>query len=175
MSDRGKTNLRSAHVGDKSATKPAGLKAAELSSSRLSDMSDAGDNEWIKRIHESLLKALDLSRIISMPAEKARTQIRDAATKLLDDANAPLSASTRKRVVKGVENEILGHGPLEPLLEDPTVSDILVNNYESVYVERSGKLEKTTVQFRDDKHLLTIIDRIVSNVGRRVDDRWQPS
>ena len=170
MNNRGKTNLRSANASDNTASKKIGMKVAELSSTRISDMGDAGDNEWIKRTHESLLKALDLSRVISMPNDKARVQIRDAATKLLDDANAPLSASTRQRVVKGVENEILGHGPLEPLLEDPSVSDILVNRYDSVYVERGGKLEKTAIQFRDDQHLLTIIDRIVSNVGRRVDE-----
>ena len=165
-----KTNLRFANSNDKVGSAAAGAKVSELSSNRLSDVGDSSDNDWIKRTHESLLKVLDLSRVITMPTDKARGQIREAATKLLDDANAPLSASTRQRVVKGVENEILGHGPLEPLLEDPTVSDILVNSFDSVYVERGGKLEKTSIQFRDNQHLLTIIDRIVSNVGRRVDE-----
>ncbi len=170
MNNKIKTNLRLANSGDRASTKPSVVKSTELVSSRITDTGDAADNDWIKRTHESLLNVLDLSRVISMPTDKARAQIREAATKLLDEANAPLSASTRQRVVKGVENEILGHGPLEPLLEDPSVSDILVNSYDSVYVERKGKLEKTTIQFRDNQHLLTIIDRIVSNVGRRVDE-----
>lgn len=170
MNNKIKTNLRLANSGDRASTKPSVVKSTELVSSRITDTGDAADNDWIKRTHESLLNVLDLSRVISMPTDKARAQIREAATKLLDEANAPLSASTRQRVVKGVENEILGHGPLEPLLEDPSVSDILVNSYDSVYVERKGKLEKTAIQFRDNQHLLTIIDRIVSNVGRRVDE-----
>jgi len=170
MTNQNKTNLRLAKGGEKASSTAPGLKVADLSSSRTSEMGESIDNDWIKRTHESLLNVLDLSRVISMPADKARAQIRESATKLLDDANAPLAASTRQRVVKGVENEILGHGPLEPLLEDHTVSDILVNRYDSVYVERSGKLEKTAIQFRDNQHLLTIIDRIVSNVGRRVDE-----
>jgi len=157
------TNLGSAQQTD-SGSPASALKSSELSGLRFANSGESADNEWIRRIHESLLNVLDLSRVINMPADKARSQIREAATKLLDEANAPLSASTRQLVVKGVENEILGHGPLEPLLEDPTVSDILINSFDSVYVERKGKLEKTNIQFRDDDHLLTIIDRIVSNV-----------
>lgn len=170
MNNKMQTNLRLANGGDKGANSTPAKKVSELSNNRFSEMGDAGDNDWIKRTHESLLNVLDLSRVISMQSDKARSQIREAATKLLDEENAPLSASTRQRVVKGVENEILGHGPLEPLLEDPSVSDILVNRYDAVYVERRGKLEKTPIQFRDNQHLLTIIDRIVSNVGRRVDE-----
>ena len=150
----------SATVDNSAASAPA----------RNKDISDQNENEWIKKTHELLLNVLDLSRVVSMPVANARVQIRDAASKILDESNAPLSAPSRQRVIKGVENEILGHGPLEPLLEDATVADILVNSFDSVYVERSGKLEKTNVQFRDNQHLLTIIDRIVSKVGRRVDE-----
>ncbi len=170
MDKKIKTNLRLASVNDNSVKSSTGLKKAELSTSRLTDTDEVGDNNWIRRTHESLLNVLDLSRITSMPPDKARVQIREAATKLLDEANAPLAASTRQRVVKGVENEILGYGPLELLLEDPTISDILVNRYDDVYVERKGKLEKATTQFRDNQHLLNIINRIVSNVGRRIDE-----
>ncbi len=141
-----------------------------LSTNRQSDISDDIENNWIRKIHEQLVNVLDLSRVADMPAETARTQIREAASKLLDDANAALSAPSRLRIVRGVVNEVLGHGPLEPLLEDPDVADILVNRFDSVYVERKGKLEKTRVQFRDNQHLLTIIDRIVSMVGRRIDE-----
>ncbi len=164
------SNLRPAKKVDTSTAAADSHKPVESSVVRFSENGDAVDNEWIKKIHEALLTALDLSRVINMPADKARSQIREAATKLLNEANAPLSASTRQLVVRGVENEILGHGPLEPLLEDPTVSDILVNRFDSVYVERKGKLVETNVKFRDDDHLLTIIDRIVSHVGRRVDE-----
>ena len=143
---------------------------ASLKSSQQDEISDDSENEWIKNTHEMLISVLDFSKITSMPKNNARTQIREASSKLLDEANAPISSGSRQRVIKGVENEILGHGPLEPLLEDPTVADILVNSFDSIYVERSGKLERTRVKFRDNKHLLTIIDRIVSDVGRRIDE-----
>jgi len=105
-----------------------------------------------------------------MPERAARTQIREAATRLLDEENAPLSAASRQRVVRGIENEVLGLGPLEALLEDSSIADILVNRFDSVYVERHGRLEKTKLTFRDDAHLMNIIDRIVTGVGRRIDE-----
>lgn len=160
--------LRSGGQEDKRQTSPASKSG--LTNHRQSDISDDVENNWIRKIHEQLVNVLDLSRVADMPEETARTQIREAASKLLDDANAALSAPSRLRIVRGVVNEVLGHGPLEPLLEDPDVADILVNRFDSVYVERKGKLEKTRVQFRDNQHLLTIIDRIVSMVGRRIDE-----
>lgn len=134
------------------------------------EIGDELESDWTRQIHEKLLNVLDLSLVTSMPERAARAQIRDAATRLLDDENAPLSASSRQRVVRGIENEVLGLGPLEALLEDPTIADILVNRYDSVYVERHGRLEKTRLSFRDDAHLLNIIDRIVTGVGRRIDE-----
>ena len=115
-------------------------------------------------------QALDLSLVTTMPERAARGQIREAAARLLDEESAPLSASSRQRVVRGIENEILGLGPLEALLEDPSIADILINKYDSVYVERHGQLEKTRLTFRDDAHLRNIIDRIVTGVGRRIDE-----
>lgn len=141
-----------------------------LAVKRSLEFSNEAENEWIAKAHEKILNFLDLSQIVAMPEEKARTQIREAATRVLDESNAVLSAPSRSRVVQGIVNEILGHGPLEPLLHDPDIADILVNRFDAVYVERGGKLEKTPVQFRDNKHLLTIIDRIVSKVGRRIDE-----
>ena len=126
-------------------------------SSTGNDVADELEFEWTRQIHEKLLNLLDLSLVVSMPERAARTQIREAATKLHDQASAPLSASSRQRVIRGIENEVLGLGPLEALLEDPSIADILINKHDSVYIERNGKLEKTRLTFRDDAHLLNII------------------
>ena len=149
---------------------PQPTAAARSLSTSSTEIGDEHEAEWTRQIHEKLLNALDLSLVTSMPERAARAQIRDAATRLLDEENAPLSASSRQRVVRGIENEVLGLGPLEALLEDPSIADILVNRYDSVYVERHGRLEKTRLSFRDDAHLLNIIDRIVTGVGRRIDE-----
>lgn len=138
--------------------------------SSTSELGDDLESEWTQKIHERLLNVLDLSLVVNMPERAARTQIREAATRLLDEEQAPLSANSRQRVVRGIENEVLGLGPLEALLEDSSIADILVNRHDSVYVERHGRLEKTRLAFRDDAHLLNIIDRIVTGVGRRIDE-----
>jgi pilus assembly protein CpaF len=123
------------------------------------------------QMHEKLVKIMDLSLITSMEEQQARTQIREVAQRLLQEQEAlPLNAASRQRVVKLIEDEVLGLGPLEPLLADPTVSDILINGYNNVFVERRGKLERTPVRFRNNAHLRNIIDRIVSRVGRRIDE-----
>ena len=126
--------------------------------------------EWKQRIHDKLLQVLDLSMLSSVEESKARAQIREVSMRLIIDEAAPLSLGQRQFVVRRIEDEVLGHGPLEQLLADPTVSDILVNGAHQVFVERRGKLELTEVHFHDDQHLLNIIDRIVSAVGRRVDE-----
>ncbi len=126
--------------------------------------------EWKQRIHDKLLQVLDLSLVKSVGEAQARTQIREVSMRLIGEAAAPLSLPQRQFVVRRIEDEVLGYGPLEQLLADPTVSDILVNGAEHVYVERRGKLERTEVRFHDDQHLLNIIDRIVSAVGRRIDE-----
>lgn len=141
-----------------------------LKAKRAFEFNSDTENDWIAKAHEKILNFLDLSQIVTMPEEKARLQIREATSRVLDDSNAVLSSPSRSRVVQGVVDEILGHGPLELLLHDPDIADILVNRFDSVYVERGGKLELTPVKFRDNKHLLTIIDRIVSKVGRRIDE-----
>lgn len=128
------------------------------------------EQEWRDRIHEKLLKVVDLSVISTLDEAKARKEIQEIAHRLMNEESVPLPASSRQRVVKQVEDEILGLGPLEPLLADKTVADILVNRADSVYVERAGKMELTSVRFRDNAHLMNIIDRIVSNVGRRIDE-----
>ena len=128
------------------------------------------EREWKQRTYERLLKVLDLSLLSSLGEDDARSQIREITNRLLLEDSAPLSLAQRQFVTRRIEDEVMGHGPLEPLLADPTISDILVNGSSQVYVERYGKLELTEVRFNDDAHLMNIIDRIVSAVGRRVDE-----
>jgi pilus assembly protein CpaF len=131
----------------------------------------AEEQEWALDLHQELVKIMDLSLITSMDEKEARRQIREVAQRLIaDEESMPLNITARQRVVKLIEDEVLGLGPLEPLLSDPTISDILVNGYHHIYVERRGKLVPTPVRFHDNQHLMNIIDRIVSSVGRRVDE-----
>ena len=126
--------------------------------------------EWKQIILPRVLTTLDLSMIGNVDERRVRMQIRETANRLINDASAPLSLLQRRHVVRQIEDEVMGLGPLEPLLADPSVSDILVNGAHQVYVERGGKIESTDVRFNDDAHLLNIIDRIVSKVGRRIDE-----
>ncbi len=121
-------------------------------------------------IHDQLLDMLDLSLIVKMSEADSRQQISEITRRLIDDADIPVNASTRLLIIKEVVNDILGLGPLEHLLYDPTIADILVNGHDSIYIERFGKLEKTPIFFRDDEHLMKVIDKIVTNVGRRIDE-----
>ena len=130
----------------------------------------AQETEWKQRINEQLLTVLDLSLIDSVDTDKARTEIREIVERLLTEASAPLSRKQRQLIVERIEDEVMGLGPLEPLLADHTISDILVNGFETIYIERRGKLELTNAKFTDPAHLLNTIDRIVSNVGRRIDE-----
>ncbi len=126
--------------------------------------------EWKQIILPRVLSTLDLSMIGNVDERRVRMQIRETANRLINDASAPLSLLQRRHVVRQIEDEVMGLGPLEPLLADPSVSDILVNGAHQVYVERGGKIESTDVRFNDDAHLLNIIDRIVSKIGRRIDE-----
>ncbi|MGN8250332.1 CpaF family protein [Pseudomonas sp. SMV7] len=126
--------------------------------------------EWREKTYQQLLKVMDLSLLDSLGQAEAVRQIRDICQRLLDEHSAPVSSASRQLIIKQITDEVLGLGPLEPLLADHTVSDILVNGHDSVYVERFGKLQRTDVRFRDDQHLLNIIDRIVSSLGRRIDE-----
>ncbi len=130
----------------------------------------AQETEWKQRINERLLSVLDLSLIDTVDSDKAHKEIREIAERLLTEESAPLSRKQRQLIVERIENEVMGLGPLEPLLADPTISDILVNGFETIYIERRGKLERTNAQFTNPAHLLNTIDRIVSAVGRRIDE-----
>nr|WP_116808983.1 CpaF family protein [Steroidobacter cummioxidans] len=136
---------------------------------RMQPLSPA-EREWKEITYQRLLKVLDLSLLGGVEDKDARRQIRDVCESLLAEERAPLSIASRQRIIRRIEDEVLGLGPLEPLLADKTVSDILVNGARQVYVERRGKLELTNVTFSNDAHLLNIIDRIVSAVGRRIDE-----
>jgi pilus assembly protein CpaF len=127
--------------------------------------------EELKRlIHGKLVDKLDLSRVSDLEGETLRREIRLVVERLCDTENPLLNRMERERLIDEVLDETFGFGPLEVLLKDPTISDILINGPYKVYVERRGKMEKTEVKFRDNDHLLQIIDRIVSKVGRRVDE-----
>ena len=124
-------------------------------------------------IHDKLTKIIDLSLLEGVEEGRLRREINKATVTALADetlATIPLNTSEHERLLKEIENEVIGLGPLEDLIQDPTVSDILVNSYNSVYVERYGKIEKTRVRFKDDAHLMRIIEKIVSAVGRRIDE-----
>jgi pilus assembly protein CpaF len=151
-----------------SAGRPA--TSAEAEPARLRTSLSATERGIKDQAHLELLDRLDLSLIHTVSREQAREQIRDTAFRILEQQSAPLNAEARNRVVQCIEDEVLGLGPLEPLLHDSTISDILVNGPGRVYVERRGKLELTDVRFSSDRHLLNIIDRIVSAVGRRIDE-----
>jgi pilus assembly protein CpaF len=121
-------------------------------------------------IHRKLLDRINLEALSSLAGERARSEIRVAVAKLVDEERTPLSLAEKERVVEEVLDEVFGLGPLEPLLRDPTVSDILVTTPRLVYVERGGKLYRTSIEFKDNTHLLRIIEKVVARVGRRVDE-----
>ena len=121
-------------------------------------------------LHRKLLDKINLDALASIETQKLRNEVRSALTALVDAEQTLLSAIERNQIVSEVLDEVFGLGPLEPLLHDPTVSDILVNTHKQVYIERGGQLELTNVSFKDDAHLFRIIDKIVSQVGRRVDE-----
>src|SRR5687767_11062802 len=147
----------------------AAAETADSADDRMQPLSPA-EREWKDTTYQRLLKVLDLSLLAGAEEREARRQIREVCENLIAEERAPLSIASRQRVIRRIEDEVLGLGPLEPLLADKTVSDILVNGARQVYVERRGKLELTNIAFTNDAHLLNIIDRIVSAVGRRVDE-----
>src|SRR6516162_5636999 len=127
--------------------------------------------EELKRIiHSKLVDKLDLSKVSDLEGDTLRREIRLVVERLCDTENPLLNRMERERLIDEVLDETFGFGPLEMLLKDPTISDILINGPYKIYVERRGKMEKSDVKFRDNEHLMQIIDRIVSKVGRRVDE-----
>ena len=121
-------------------------------------------------VHRKLLNRLNLEALAQADRSRAESEIRALLGELLSEENIPISLGEREGLFGELVDDVFGLGPLEPLLRDPAVSDILVNTHKNVFVERGGQIERVTATFQDDKHLMRVIDRIVSGVGRRVDD-----
>src|SRR5438270_2593177 len=132
----------------------------------------AGDRyfEPKSQIHRKLIGVLNLERVSSIPKDRIRAEIGRVVERLLDEEHVPMTTAEQTKIVEEVLDEVLGLGPLETLLKEPSISDILVNRYNKVFIERNGKLSETSVRFKDDAHLLHIIEKIVSQVGRRIDE-----
>lgn len=123
-----------------------------------------------QRLHEKLMDMLDLPMLQTVSIEQASEQIERLAHQLMQDSPVPLTMSSRQRIVRQILDEVLGLGPLEPLLADAGIADIMVNGAKSIYVERRGRIERVPLTFTDDEHLMGVIERIVSSVGRRIDE-----
>ena len=126
--------------------------------------------EMKSRLHRALINRMDLTKLGAMAPDQLNAEVSRLAEGVLATEAMPLSTVERERLVSEVRHELFGLGPLEPLLADPTISDILVNTHNRIYIERRGKLEVTNVAFKDDEHLMRVIERIVSSVGRRIDE-----
>ena len=126
--------------------------------------------EMKSRLHRALINRMDLTKLTSLAPDQLHGEVSRLAESVLVEEAMPISATERDRLVNEVQHELFGLGPLEPLLADPTISDILVNAHHTIYIERRGKLETTNVAFKDNEHLMRVIERIVSSVGRRIDE-----
>jgi pilus assembly protein CpaF len=122
------------------------------------------------RLHRAIITRIDLTKLNTLSPDRVHSEVSRLAEDLLLAENLPLSTAERDRLVSEVQHELFGLGPLEPLLADHTISDILVNSHSNIYIERRGKLERTSITFKDDEHLMRVIERIVSTVGRRIDE-----
>ncbi|CCF96980.1 CpaF family protein [Ralstonia solanacearum] len=121
-------------------------------------------------IHQTIIDRVELGRLQQLEPDQVKRELAQLVERIIDEGKHQLNEAERRRLVSDVQDEMLGYGPLEPLLADPTISDILVNTYQRVYVERRGKLELTTITFHDDAHLMRVIEKMVSRVGRRIDE-----
>ena len=148
------------------------LTTLSIASSNAADTRNPEYQALKGRIHQDLLNRLNLERLSQIKREEAEPELRALITGMLDreEQQTPLSLAERGTLIADVLNELFGLGPLEDLLKDPSISDILVNRFDQVYIEREGKVEPTSIVFRNERHLLQIIERIVSAVGRRIDE-----
>jgi len=158
----GEFNSISAQLGTSSAAAGAEAKRTGLSFKEYQDLKSS--------VHRDLISRVDLERVANQRDEYTRGQVLSVIQDLVANLKTPLSGRERERLALEVLDEVFGLGPLEPLLQDPTVNDILVNGPKQVYVERAGLLEESNIMFKDNAHLMNIIDKIVSAVGRRVDE-----
>jgi pilus assembly protein CpaF len=155
--------LRERYVRDPNS--PGGSATAE-------DGAYANQNfqEMKARLHRAIVTRMDLTKLNMLAPDRVQAEVSRLAEDLLLAESVPLSIIERDRLVSEVQHELFGLGPLEPLLADPTISDILVNNHNNIFIERRGKLQKTSITFKDTEHLMRVIERIVSTVGRRIDE-----
>ena len=145
-------------------------KIAALAPQRVAAIDNHGYRDLRLRIHGLLLERVDLESMQRLSQERIREELRGLVERLLDEEAVVINDAERKNLTRDIQHEMLGFGPLETLLSDASVSDILVNGHKQVYVERGGRLELTDICFDDDAHLMKIIDKIVSRVGRRIDE-----
>ncbi len=131
---------------------------------------EAAYQELKSRVHNRLFEMIDIARLGKVSEERVRQDVSLATRRILEEQRVLLTLEERERIVLEIQDEVFGLGPLEPLLADPTVSDILVNGHSRIFVERHGRLESTVARFKDDVHLMRIIEKIVTSVGRRVDE-----
>ncbi len=160
---------------DNPPARPVAPVASQGTTQRRGRLRSRVPNEYYElktRIHDRLLDLMDLSLLDTLDRDALKTQIRKLVEQMLieEKGRVPLNQNERELLFTEIQDEVFGLGPLEPFLQDPTISDILVNNYHQVYIERFGKLEPTEARFKDDQHLRKIIDKIVSAVGRRIDE-----
>src|SRR5436190_6410272 len=158
----GEFNSISAQLGSSSAAASGDAKRTGLSFKEYQDLKTG--------VHRDLISRVDLERIANQRDERIRAQVLSVIQDLVANLKTPLSGRERERLSLEVLDEVFGLGPLEPLLQDPTINDILVNGPKQVYVERAGMLEESNIMFKDNSHLMNIIDKVVSAVGRRVDE-----
>jgi len=151
-------------------TRPNGREPGWVKRLAVSDGYSPEYQEFKFALHRKLLDRINLEALSSLAGERVRMEIRAAVAKLVEEEKTPLSLVEKDRIIEEILDEVFGLGPLEPLLQDPTISDILVTTPKLVYVERGGKLYRTPVEFKDNAHLLRIIEKVVSRVGRRVDE-----
>lgn len=131
-------------------------------------VADLGDLKH--RLHRLVIEALDLSVVSKLDPDLLKSELSNLVEHLLEQESAPLNIREREQLIAEIQNEVMGLGPLEPLVNDPTINDILVNRCDQIYVERAGKLELADVRFRDETHLRKVIEKIVSAIGRRIDE-----
>jgi pilus assembly protein CpaF len=158
-------------MADINTSSPNPNRSSERPGGPKRSMGDTVQQHIKTAVHKELIKRIDLDKLSEMQETPgAQQQLFIAIQQIINEQGVPLSGTERDRLAQEVVDEVFGLGPLEPLLKDDTISDILVNTYNSIYVERRGILEKTTLTFQDNRHLLHIIDKIVSGVGRRIDE-----
>src|SRR5579883_1670136 len=132
-----------------------------------------GADRWFEiksQIHAKLLDTLTPDELKSLSKDGVRDQVGNVTERLIASGQIPMTVAERDRLIEEVLDEVFGLGPLEPLLKDPAVSDIMVNGFDNIYIERGGRVVETNVRFKNQAHVRMIIDRIVSNIGRRIDD-----